>query len=134
MRKIIVIILLVIMCNILLWLHNFRRGRHNQEIKILPEIEYVEGRYTGKGSGFVGDINVEIVLKKNKFGAIVIIDINVLESEEIKNYWVLARDKIISEILDKQDIEADIVSGATESSQGLIEAIKNARKKAIVRN
>ena len=130
MKKIIVVIILIIIVSLLNYIDKNVVNDRSYELPV--EITAQEGTYTGKGEGFVSEIIVEVTFKKID-GKVVMTDIKVMKSDEIKKYWVLAKENIISEVLKKQDVDIDAVSGATQSSIGLLEAIKDARKKSIIR-
>ncbi|SFB12743.1 FMN-binding domain-containing protein [Acetitomaculum ruminis DSM 5522] len=87
---------------------------------------YTDGNYQGKGSGFGGDIVVEVVIKKGKISKI-----NVLSHDnEDDAYYNMASD-VISDIYEAQSADVDTISGATFSSTGIIEATKDALSKAV---
>ena len=61
-------------------------------------------------------------------------EIRVVKCEEVGKYWRPVKKRVIEEVIKRQSAEGiDTVTGATESSQGLIEAIKDAQEKAIRR-
>jgi len=95
-----------------------------KKIEILKYIR--DGSYTGEGKGFSGPIRVRVTVQNHR-----IIKIAILERQEVVEYWSRVREKIPQEILKKQHIDVDMVSGATYSSKGLIEAITNALEKGI---
>lgn len=133
-RKLLVIIILVIVANIMLII-NKSAGLKEKTIK--PETgiyEYREGSFTGTAEGFVDDIEVEVIFEKDETGRIKIVEIKILKSDEVTKYWKPVKEKIINEILKNQTLDVDTVTGATESSRGLLEAIRDACKKAINRN
>ena len=81
-----------------------------------------DGTYTGHGTGFGGDITVEVTIADGK-----ITDVEILSAEkEDSAYLTMAKD-IIPEILDAQSADVDTISGATFSSTG----IKNATAQAL---
>lgn len=97
-----------------------------RKIEILKYIR--DGSYTGEGRGFSGPIRVRVTVRNHR-----IVKIAILERQEVVEYWSKVREKIPQEILEKQNIDVDMVSGATYSSKGLIEAITNALEKGIER-
>ncbi|MFH1415223.1 MAG: FMN-binding protein [Elusimicrobiota bacterium] len=131
LREIMVILLIILAGKMMMLADRHIKDEENVK-EILQSEEYIinTGRYTGTGKGFVDKISVEIVYEKNSQGEIIMTEINILDSSEIRNYWIIARDTVIREVLRRQDTSVDAVSGATESSHGLLEAIENARKKA----
>lgn len=85
---------------------------------------YKNGVYYGTGEGYKGDIKVAVVIENKKIQYILI-----MENEDDKAYFYKAR-SIVAEIIKKQKVKVDTVSGATYSSNGILEAIKNALKDA----
>ena len=79
------------------------------------------GTYTGIGQGRNGSIEVTVKVKKNKVSSI-----TVESSREDAKYMNKAQDTVISEIIDAQSLNVQTVSGATMSSNGIIEAVANA--------
>lgn len=89
------------------------------------KVIYKEGTYYGVGEGHVGKIKIQLVTDKYN-----IKEIRVIEDEEIP---IIA--KKVYEIIPKKVIKAnstavDVVTGATYTSKGLIDAIDDALKKA----
>lgn len=82
---------------------------------------YLDGTYTGTGQGFRGDITVEVTVVG---GAIQ--DITVTSQQEDAQFFNRAESTVIQEILSSQSIDVTPVSGATFSSNGIIEAVSNA--------
>lgn len=87
---------------------------------------YRDGTYTGTGTGFHGEITVEVVVKN---GAIS--DITILESSDDAEYLAVAF-ALLDQIIAQQRTDVDTVSGATYSSVGLIEAVCDALSGAVV--
>ena len=98
--------------------------RYLKKIEILKYIR--DGSYTGEGRGFSGPIRVRVTVRNHQ-----IVKIAILERQEVVEYWSRVREKIPQEILEKQHIDVDMVSGATYSSKGLIEAVTNALEKGM---
>ncbi|HUW23601.1 MAG TPA: RnfABCDGE type electron transport complex subunit G [bacterium] len=104
-------------------------GDFLEYLKKVEILKYIrDGSYTGEGGGFSGPIRVRVTVQNHR-----IIRIAILERQEVVEYWSKVREKIPQEILEKQNIDVDIVSGATYSSKGLIEAVTNALEKGIER-
>ena len=82
---------------------------------------YTDGTYTGTGKGFRGDIKVTVEVENG-----VISDITVDSYKDDREFFSKAESSIISAVISSQSTDVDAVSGATFSSNGLIEAIKNA--------
>lgn len=82
---------------------------------------YADGVYTGKGTGFRGDTEVQVTVKN---GAIS--EITVLSYKDDDEFFNRAKSAVISSILSAQSIDVSAVSGATFSSNGIIEAVADA--------
>lgn len=88
---------------------------------------YNDGTYEGSGIGFRGGTTTVSITIKND----VITGINTISSQDDPPYYDSASESIISQILDSQSTDVDVVSGATFSSKGIIEAVSNALNKAL---
>jgi uncharacterized protein with FMN-binding domain len=84
--------------------------------------KYKDGIYEGTGRGASSDIKVSVEVSKGK-----IKDIKLLEKKETKTLIEGVEQNMIPDILKKQGTEGvEVVSGATESSKGVLEAVKKA--------
>lgn len=83
-----------------------------------------DGVYTGSGQGFNGPIRVRVTISKGS-----ITKVEILSHSDDNPYFGRAR-AVISKILGKADKSVDTVSGATYSSRGILEAVRNALSKA----
>ncbi|MDY3656104.1 MAG: FMN-binding protein, partial [Ruminococcus callidus] len=81
---------------------------------------YRDGVYTGTGTGFGGQTTVQVTVSGGK-----ITDIQVLSSKDDSPYLQNAC-ALLQNIIASQSTNVDAVSGATYSSAGLIEAVRNA--------
>ena len=88
---------------------------------------YKDGTYTGSGTGFGGTVTVKVVIKDGKINKISVVD----ASGEDAAYFNRAK-KLLDNIVKKQTTNVDTVSGATYSSNGLVQAVRNALAKAAV--
>lgn len=79
-----------------------------------------DGKYTGTAEGFKSTIKVEVTVAGGK-----ITEIKVLEQNETPDRFEKAT-KVIGEIIAKQSVQVDAASGATMSSDGIIQAVVNA--------
>jgi fumarate reductase flavoprotein subunit len=77
--------------------------------------------YEGAAQGFRGPIRVLVHMGENG-----IQNIEVLESTEDEFVGGLAIQSLLEAVLDSNSIDVDAISGATESSAGFLEAVKNA--------
>ncbi|HCX65430.1 MAG TPA: flavocytochrome c [Eubacteriaceae bacterium] len=82
---------------------------------------YEAGTYEGVGEGINGEIKLEVEVSSDKIESI-----NVVEHEESPGISDPAFDQIPQSIIDDQTLAVDIVSGATYSSEGIIEAVTQA--------
>lgn len=105
-----------------------RAGRSADATKNLKPAKdasgYKNGTYYGTGNGFAGKIKVKVVVKKGKIN-----DIKVVESHDGASY-IAAASSLLKKIVKTQSTNVDTVSGATYSSVGLIEAVRDALKDA----
>ena len=83
-----------------------------------------DGVYTGSGQGFNGPIKVRVTISKGS-----ITKVEILSHSDDNPYFGRAR-AVISKILGKADKSVDTVSGATYSSRGILDAVRNALSKA----
>ena len=80
-----------------------------------------DGIYEGTGTGFAGKITVSVEIKDKKIVAITILNV------EADDAAFFNRAKgVIDRIIQSQNLDVDVVSGATYSSRGIISAVKNA--------
>ncbi len=79
-----------------------------------------DGTFTGSGKGNNGPISVEVSVKDKKIAGITL-----KEHAETKGLGDVAMDSIIKLIVENNSTNCDVVSGATNSSNGLIEAVRN---------
>lgn len=87
---------------------------------------YVDGTYYGTGTGFSGALTVEVVISGGKISSIQIIDTSDGDS------YIQSASGLISNIIATQSTNVDTVSGATYSSVGIIEAVRNALSQAAI--
>lgn len=92
----------------------------------VPSDGYVDGVYTGSGTGFGGTITVQVTVSGRRITAIDILD----ASSETPAYFSNAQG-VISRILSSQSPNVDAVSGATYSSNGIIQAVQSALSQAM---
>lgn len=84
-----------------------------------------DGTYQGSGTGFRGTLTVEITVSD---GAVK--DINLLQINDDAKFYERAISTLYNEIINGQTTNVDAVSRATYSSNGYIEAVKNAVENA----
>ena len=86
---------------------------------------WTDGTYTGTAEGFEGDITVSVVVSG---GAIT--SITITSSVDDEPYITNAKSGVIAAILSGQTTNVDVVSGATYSSKGIINAVRAALEQA----
>lgn len=79
------------------------------------------GTYSAVGKGRNGDINVEVTFDKTS-----ITDIKILEHSETEGIGETAIERIPAAIIGNQSVAVDGISGATTTSDAIIEAVKDA--------
>jgi urocanate reductase len=84
-------------------------------------IENGEEIYEGTGQGFRGPIAVQVRLNDG-----VITEIEIIDSAEDRLVGESAIEELIDLVIMYNSTDIDAVSGATESSNGFLEAVKNA--------
>ncbi|MBU5483880.1 flavocytochrome c [Clostridium sp. MSJ-11] len=87
--------------------------------------KFKSGKYIGEAKGHNGNIKLEVEVDEEK-----IKDIKILEHKETKGLSDPALNDIPKEIIEKQSLAVDVISGATVTSNGVIEAITLALKNA----
>ena len=93
---------------------------------------YKDGIYEGTGKGFRGNITVKVRIKHSK-----IVEIELIKNEKddaayFNRAWAEVPYSIIAMQTANED-KVDAVSGATYSSKGIMQAVRNALKKAIAK-
>lgn len=91
----------------------------------IPAGGYKDGTYQGSGTGFGGTITVQVTVSGGKIASIDILS----ASGETPSYFASAQG-VISKMISGQTPNVDAVSGATYSSNGIIQAVQNALSKA----
>ncbi|MGL4981508.1 MAG: FMN-binding protein [Treponemataceae bacterium] len=81
-----------------------------------------DGTYTATKEGKRGDISVAVTIKKDK-----ITDIKVLKSMEDAKY---ALEKISKTIIQENNTNVDVVSGASMTSKAIVSAVEDAVSQA----
>lgn len=100
-------------------------GSTQTPVMQIPESGYQDGTYEGSGTGFGGTIRVSVTISGGKIASISILE----AAGETASYFASATG-VISRVIAQQSPNVDAVSGATYSSNGIIQAIQNAVAKA----
>ena len=92
---------------------------------VTPEVQgnFTDGTYTGTGKGNGGDITVEVIVEGGN-----ITTINVVDQHETEGIFESAESSVLASIIRSQSLTVDAVTGATNSSNGLMEAVADALK------
>lgn len=80
-----------------------------------------DGTYSGTGKGRNGNIEVSVKVENNK-----VVNITIISSNEDASYFNKAKSEILSNVIENQSLNVNTISGATMSSNGILEAIANA--------
>lgn len=101
-------------------------GRTTSVTMVKEPDSYIDGIYYGIGTGFGGPLKVKVEISGGK-----ITSIQIVENSDGSSY-ISKASAVISSILSKQSTNVDTVSGATYSSVGIIQAVRNALSQAAV--
>ena len=99
----------------------FSRGGRAEAETEPAKTETVEER-EGTGQGYRGTIRVRLRLEAG-----VIAEIKIVDSAEDRAVGGAAIEELIELVLTYNSTDIDAISGATESSEGFLEAVENAR-------
>ncbi len=96
-----------------------------EEVTEEPEDIYQDGTYTGIGSGYNDDIEIELVISEGNIDSI-----EVLDHAETDNVAEPVFEELSEAVIDAQSTDVDTISGATGSSEGFLAAAENAIEKS----
>ena len=96
-----------------------RTGFYQTPVAAVPANGYKDGVYEGSGTGFGGTIRVQVTVSGGKIAAIDILD----ASGETASYFASAQG-VISRMIAGNTPNVDAVSGATYSSNGIIQQFR----------
>ena len=88
---------------------------------------FKDGTYEGVAEGYGGPLTVSVTVKNNKITDVLVVSHN----EKGEHHYGRAMEMVPQEIVDEQSADVDIVSGATYTSNGIINAVKDALMKAV---
>lgn len=91
-----------------------------------PQYIYNNGTYSGTAYGYAGDITVTIIIEND-----VIIDIQAVATDDDPDYYDYAMYYVLPQIQQSMSADVDAYSGATYSSQGIMDAARNALAQAL---
>lgn len=89
---------------------------------------YADGTFYGAGEGYGGTIKMKVVIVKGKMK-----QISVVSAEEETPKYLAKAKALISVMLKKQTSQVDAVSGATYSSNGIMEGVSKALQASIAK-
>lgn len=89
---------------------------------------YADGTFYGAGEGYGGTIQMKVVIAKGKMKQISVVS----AEEETPEYFAKAK-ALIPIILKKQTSQVDVISGATYSSNGIMEGVGKALQASIAK-
>ena len=89
------------------------------------ELKYMSGTYIGESEGYYSKLIVEVVVDDYN-----ILSIEIIESEEPPILADIVFEKLPPKIIKKNGGDVDVVSGATYTSQALINAVNKALEEA----
>lgn len=94
---------------------------------IKKDVVLKDGKYYGEGMGNNGTMEVEVTIKEGK-----ITDIEFIKFIDDKEFFAVETDgqQMISKVIEAQSYDVDGISGATYSSNGFWDAVKDALEKA----
>jgi len=96
-------------------------GQEAPQDDVIDITKLADGTYLGEGQGFQSKIKVAVRVEGGR-----IVDIDILSHGDTPGISDAAFNTVPEAIIAKQSVEVDAASGATFSSQGIMEAVKNA--------
>lgn len=93
------------------------------ETEAVPEIQYIynDGDFSASAYGYDGEVYVTVTIEND-----VIVNISGYSNESDNWYFDSASEQVIPAILDSQSVDVDAFSGATYSSNAIVQAVKKA--------
>lgn len=98
----------------------------NEAVATFSGAVLADGTYSGTGTGYHGDITVQVTVSGGQ-----VTDITVTSENDTLQYFTRAEDTLIPTVIEEQSLEVDAVSGATYSSRGILDAVSNALSGAV---
>lgn len=89
----------------------------------------VDGVYTGEADGFGGKITVEVTVKEEKLS-----DIRVVSAQQEDDAYLEMAMDMVDTMKSEHSVAVDTVSGATFTSMGIKDAVKNALEQVVQTN
>ncbi len=91
---------------------------------LIPALAVAQQTLRGTGEGYIGPITVDVVMQGNNITEVKLVEFN--ETPGLSNR---SRDMTIQRIVEANNADVDVVTGATQTSQGIIDAVKDALSK-----
>jgi len=88
-------------------------------------VTYTPGTYTGVGTGNNGEVKVDV-----EFSEDAIVSVTVAEHGETPGIGDAAVDQLPAKILEAQSLEVDVITGASNTSHAILEAVADAATQA----
>jgi len=94
-----------------------------ETVAAVPEVQgdFTDGVFEGVGRGHNGEMAVTVTVEGNNIVAIAMGD-----HRETPGFYELASETIANEVIRTQSTQVDLITGATATSAGIIEAIRDA--------
>ena len=89
---------------------------------------YQDGEYTGEAQGFGGPVKVKVRIAGSK-----IAEVSIVSAEHEDAAYLDMAKVLLDTIVTEQSLEVDAISGATYSSNGIIDAAKQAVEQAVIK-
>ena len=105
---------------------------YNREIQLenarrqAAALYYENGTYEGEGQGYGGPVRVSVTVEYD-----ILTDIHVVSGDGEDPAYLEQAETLIDKCLSGQTTDVDVVTGASFSSRGILEAIGNALDKAV---
>jgi uncharacterized protein with FMN-binding domain len=88
--------------------------------------DYTDGVYEASGRGYHGDVVVQVTVRREKIEAI-----EIVASEETSAMQAAVVEALIPDIIEAQSLEGvDTISGATRTSEAVLQAVESALEEA----
>ncbi len=87
---------------------------------------FKDGEYEGSGNGINGKINVKVIIKDGK-----IENVEIVSHAETEGLGGAALPQYVSQTIEKQNLDIDVVTGVTVTLDGYKEAVNEALSKAV---
>lgn len=87
--------------------------------------KYKDGTYTGTARGYKPDLTVSVTVLNGQIS-----QIKILSHNESRGFYEKPFNSVPQQIISKQSTKVDAISGATRSSEGIMNAVANALLKA----